>query len=184
MRGGFDSYLALFLSGGFMGIFRFYHIEERYIRYLHSIDARVLFNKGERRPYVGVVLVVNNINYYVPLESPKPNHKNIKSGGPVMKLDDGKLGIMGFNNMIPVHPDCLIEFDFLKETDEKYRMLLFNQLRYCEKNRDLIQRRAQKVYNSVITGRIPFYRKACCDFAKLERKCRNYNPDYKPLKKQ
>ena len=41
-----------------------------------------------------------------------------------------------------------------------------------------------EVYNSVITGRIPFYRKACCDFAKLERKCRNYNPDYKPLKKQ
>ena len=37
-----------------------------------------------------------------PLESPKPNHVNIKGGGPVMKLDEGRLGLMGFNNMIPV----------------------------------------------------------------------------------
>ena len=56
-----------------MGKFQFYHINEHYISYLHSIDTRVQYNKGQRRPYVGIVLSINGIDYYVPLESPKPN---------------------------------------------------------------------------------------------------------------
>lgn len=94
-----------------MGKFRFYHIDEHYIRFLHSLDNRVQHNKGQRRPYIGIVLSIDGINYYVPLESPKPNHANIKGGGPVMKLDEGRLGVMGFNNMIPVLPSCLLEFN-------------------------------------------------------------------------
>ena len=42
-----------------MGYLRFYHIKEEYIAYLHRVDRRVQFNKGERRPYVGIVLKVN-----------------------------------------------------------------------------------------------------------------------------
>lgn len=167
-----------------MASFRFYHIEEKYIRYLHSIEPRVQFNKGERRPYVGIVLSINNMDYYVPLESPKPNHQNIKSGGPVLKLDDGKLGIMGFNNMIPVFQNSLRPFDILSIEDEKYKMLLLNQLRFCEKNKDVIYRRAQKVYQNTVFKRLPFYTKECCNFAKLERKCRNYDPNYAPHKKK
>lgn len=53
-----------------MGKFQFYHINEHYISYLHSIDTRVQYNKGQRRPYVGIVLSINGIDYYVPLESP------------------------------------------------------------------------------------------------------------------
>lgn len=139
-----------------MSAFRFYHVKEKYIRYLHSIDQRVLFNKGQHRPYVGIVLSINSFNYYVPLESPKANHANIKSGGPIMKLDGGKLGIMGFNNMIPVPPSSLIDFNILEVKDEKYKMLLLNQLRFCEKNRDLIINRAKKVYRKRIEGKTPF----------------------------
>lgn len=166
-----------------MGAFRFYHIEEKYIRYLYSIDKRVQFNKGQRRPYVGVVLSISGMDYYVPLESPKPNHVNIKSGGPVLKLDGGNLGIMGFNNMIPTIPECLVRFDISKVTDEKYRMLLFNQLRYCDKHKELILNRAQTVYEKAVKQKVPFYTSACCDFLKLERKCRNYDPNYKPKPK-
>ena len=121
-----------------MGKFQFYHINEHYVSYLHSIDNRVQYNKGQRRPYVGVVLSINGVDYYVPLESPKDNHANIKGGGPVMKLDEGRLGVMGFNNMIPVLDSCLIKFDIQAVRDTKYKMLLLNQLEYCNKNRDLI----------------------------------------------
>lgn len=167
-----------------MGTFRFYHIEEKYIRYLHSIERRVQYNKGERRPYVGIVLSINGIDYYVPLESPKPNHANIKSGGPVLKLDEGRLGIMGFNNMIPVAPLSLKPFDILSIEDHSYKMLLLNQLRFCDKNKDVILRRAQKVYYNTVVKRLPFYRKECCDFAKLERKCKNYDPNFVPKMKK
>ena len=167
-----------------MGRFRFYHIQEKYINYLHSIDNRVQMNKGEHRPYVGEVLSVNGVSYYVPLESPKPNHANLKSGGPVLKLDDGRLGIMGFNNMIPVMPECLLEFDFRDIQDERYRMLLINQLSYCEKHSDIILHRAEVTYRKTVSGNAPFYRKICCDFKKLERKALKYNPDYKPKYKK
>lgn len=143
-----------------MGKFQFYHINEHYISYLHSIDTRVQYNKGQRRPYVGIVLSINGIDYYVPLESPKPNHVNIKGGGPVMKLDDGRLGLMGFNNMIPVIPSCLIKFDIQSIENENYKMLLLNQLNYCNKN------------------------KVCCNFEKLERKSKKYDPNYVPSKKK
>lgn len=66
-----------------MGKFQFYHINEHYISYLHNVDNRVQYNKGQRRPYIGIVLSLNGVDYYVPLESPKPNHANIKGGGPV-----------------------------------------------------------------------------------------------------
>lgn len=167
-----------------MGVFKFYHIQEKYINYLHSIDNRVQLNKGEHRPYVGIVLSVNGLSYYVPLESPKPNHVNLKTTGPVLKLDDGKLGIMGFNNMIPVRLECLIEFDIEAIEDEKYKMLLFNQLRYCEKNKELIWHRAEVTYRKAISGYSPFYTKVCCNFRKLERKAIQYDPNYRPKRKK
>lgn len=159
-----------------MGKLRFYHIKEEYINFLHTIDRRVQLNKGERRPYVGVVLVISGFSYFVPLESPKPNHVNIRSGGPVLKLEDGRLGIMGFNNMIPAENRHLVAFDISAEKDEKYRNLLYNQLAYCQKNYDLILARAQSTYKKAIGGKIPLYRKVCCDFKKLEENIGLFRP--------
>lgn len=161
-----------------MSNFRFYHISEKYIRYLHSADNKVAYNKNERRPYVGIVLTVNNMNYYVPLESPKKNHKNIKGNGPVLKLDDGKLGIMGFNNMLPIPDIALISFDFNDIDDEKYRSLLIKQLSYCNSHKDIILNRANNTYKKTTSGKVPFYTKICCDFVKLERMSKKYDPDH------
>ena len=157
-----------------MAKLRFYRIQDGYVDFLHKIDHRVQLNKNQKRPYVGVVMSVGESQYYVPLESPKPNHANIKSGGPVLKLDEGKLGIMGFNNMIPVKKYHLIEFDIMQEQDPKYRALLLNQLAYCEKNKDLITKRAEATYKKAIAGNNPFYRKICCDFKRLEENCNKY----------
>ena len=160
-----------------MGKFRFYHIEEEYVNYLHRVDVKVQLNKGEHRPYVGVVLKIGKWKYYVPLESPKPNHINSKSGGPVLKLDEGRLGIMGFNNMIPVEDQYLVKFDFCTIQDDNYRNLLFNQYAYCEKNKDLILSRAKAVYDKTIQGNVPFYRQVCCHFKRLEGAAKRYHPE-------
>ena len=162
-----------------MSGFRLYHISEQYIAYLNSIDNRVQWNKGMKRPYVGIVLSLNGLNYYVPLESPKPGHAKLKSGSVIIKIDGGRLGIMGFNNMIPVPPECLIYFDISKVEDEKYKMLLYNQLEFCNKNRDVITRRAEYVYRKTTSKNIPYYNDICCNFKKLERKSRKYDPNWK-----
>ena len=166
-----------------MGYFRFYRIQDPYVEYLHKWDSRVQLNKGERRPYIGIVLTVNGFNYFVPLESPKENHVNIKSGGPVLKLDGGKLGIMGFNNMIPVKRNQLINFDIADEQEKQYQMLLLNQLHYCAKHKDTILLRAQNTYAKAVGGDNPFYKRVCCDFRKLENACWRYNPNRKHSKK-
>ena len=106
--------------------------------------------------------------YYVPLESPKKNHAKIKSGGPVLKIDNGRLGIMGFNNMIPAQKQHLLLFDIAMIEDEAYRNLLYNQLKYCQKNKNIIYTRAKKTYEKATSGKNDFYEKVCCDFRRLE----------------
>lgn len=167
-----------------MAKLRFYHVSEDYIRFLHGADRRVQHNKDQRRPYVGVVLRVKDFDYFVPLESPKPGHAKIRSGGPVMKLDGGKLGIMGFNNMIPVVDAALIDFRINEVADEKYRLLLYNQLAFCNRHKQQILLRAENTYRRAVEGEIPLYKKVCCDFKKLERVSGEFDPDFRKRKRR
>ena len=57
----------------------FYHIKEDYIFFLRSYDGRIALNKGESRPYVGIVLQIGDIKYYVPFTSPKPKHQRMNN---------------------------------------------------------------------------------------------------------
>ncbi|MCJ8343448.1 MAG: type III toxin-antitoxin system ToxN/AbiQ family toxin [Cetobacterium sp.] len=49
-------------------------IEEKYINYLKKFSENVKYNKNSLRPYVGIVLIVNNYNYFAPLRSSKPKY--------------------------------------------------------------------------------------------------------------
>lgn len=158
---------------------RLYRIDDKYIRYLKGSDSRVQNNKNKRRPYVGVVLIVSNYRYFVPMESPKPNHNNIKTGKHIMKLDEGRLGLLGFNNMIPVHDSALISFDIDQEEDKQYAELLKRQISYINRRKVDILDKASKTYFAATRGNNEFLSKVCCDFKKLERACNRYNPNFR-----
>lgn len=155
---------------------RIYRIDDKYVRFLQSRDSRVQNNKNRRRPYVGIVLFVGEHKYFVPMESPKPNHVNIKPGRHILKLDNGKLGILGFNNMIPVHPSALIAFDIDDEPDAQYAELLRRQASYCNRSKADILSHAASTYYNVVSRNNPFLLKICCDFKKLEKACEQYDP--------
>lgn len=161
---------------------RIYRITDHYVRFLHGVDTRVQFNKGNRRPYVGIVLTVGQFKYFVPMESPKPNHANIKAGKHIIKLDGGRLGLLGFNNMLPVPDSALIVFDISQEPDQKYSELLKRQASYCNRHKADILNHASGTYYDVMNGRSQFLTRICCDFQKLESACSSYNPTYKPKK--
>ena len=72
---------------------RIYKISDKYIRYLHSIDSKVQYNKHAKRPYIGVVFSFAGFDYFVPMESPKPNHPSIKSGKHILKIKNGEYGL-------------------------------------------------------------------------------------------
>ena len=80
---------------------KIYRVDDKYIYYLHSKDAKVQYNKKARRPYVGIVFSFAEFEYFVPMESPKENHSKIKSGKHILKLKNGDYGMLGLNNMIP-----------------------------------------------------------------------------------
>lgn len=161
---------------------RIYKISEHYIRYLHSRDSKVQFNKGNKRPYVGVVLCVGGYKYFVPMESPKPNHVNIKPGKHIMKLDGGNMGLLGFNNMIPVHKDALLAFDITAEPDEKYRELLKRQASLCNRKKADILNQASATYFDVVNNKNKFLVSISCDFKALETASKKYRKDFKPKK--
>lgn len=156
---------------------KLYRVSDKYIRFLKSRDARVQDNKNRRRPYVGIVLYVGDHRYFVPMESPKPNHANIKPGRHIMKLDDGKLGLLGFNNMIPVHDTAVISFDINAESDEKYAELLRRQVTYINRHKADILHHASQTYYSVVNKKNKFLLGICCDFKKLEYACSKYDPN-------
>lgn len=161
---------------------KIYRVEEKYIHFLKSRDDKVQDNKGRRRPYVGVVLYVGSYKYFVPMESPKPNHANVKPGRHILKLDEGRLGLLGFNNMIPVPDSALIQFDINLEPDEKYAELLRRQVTYINRNKAAVYSHASSTYYHVVTKKTAFLCQISCDFAKLEKACVQYNPNFKPKK--
>ena len=115
-----------------------YNIKTDYIQFLRTFDTKIEENKNEKRPYVGVVLQIGSIEYYAPLTSPKPKHKNMKNSKDFRKIENGKYGAINFCNMIPVRRNALILKDINNEPDLQYRRLLQNvtpdhQLGECDR---------------------------------------------------
>lgn len=157
-----------------MEALKIYRIDDRYVRFLRSRDHRVQDNKDRRRPYVGVVLYVGSYRYFVPMESPKPNHVNIKPGHHIMKLEGGSLGLLGFNNMVPVPDAALVEFDIAAEPNAEYADLLRRQIYSINRSRSDVLDHAAKTYYQAVNGKNSFYLRICCDFKKLEAACDQY----------
>lgn len=124
---------------------QFYHIKDDYIKFLLKFDKNVADNKVGSRPYVGVVLVIEGINYYAPLTSPKPKHRNMKNQIDFRKIGGGEYGAINLNNMIPVPVSALIELDIEKEPDLKYRRLLKKQFLFLDRDVKGIEKAACKL---------------------------------------
>lgn len=167
----------IFLERRIVETLKIYRVSDKYVHYLKSKDPRVQDNKGRRRPYVGVVLFMGAYQYFVPMESPKPNHENIKPGHHIMKIEEGRLGLLGFNNMIPI-PDCaLIRFNIDEEPDPKYAELLRRQASYINRKKADVLNHAAQTYFQVVRKKNKFLLRICCDFQKLEHACDQYDPN-------
>ncbi len=128
---------------------RFYHITDSYIDYLSQYDSNIRENKSEARPYVGVIFQVSEINYFIPLSSPKEKHKTMKNNEDFIKINGGKYGVINLNNMIPIPESELVNFDILDEENENYRIILFNQFSFFKKNIKDIATKAKDLYNKI-----------------------------------
>lgn len=104
-------------------------VDFEYCNYLRKFDKRVPYNFTNKiRPFVGVLFEINGCTYFAPLSSPKPKHLKMKNTIDFLRLDNGELGAINFNNMLPVKMKNIEFLDLnrknLSEDEDKYQKLL------------------------------------------------------------
>lgn len=157
---------------------RIYEIDPEYILYLHGFDCRVSLehNDGKTRKYLGILLEVDGKKYYAPMSSPKPKHLTINSSAAdIYKIDDGNLGVVNLNNMIPVPNSAVIDIDINTIANFTYKRLLQKQARKIKADSDKIIKKANRLYKMVYRDTTSeSLIKRCCDFKMLEEKSSDY----------
>ena len=175
-----ESQLFVF-RGGCMRL-KLYTIDAEYCNYLRSVDLRVSDVQGQKsgRPFVGVVLSVNGVDYFAPLSSPKPKHLKMPDSIDFIKIKKGEWGVINLNNMIPVQCSWITEVNHCAEStdakkDKDYKTLIENQLTWCNSNKQHIQSSAARLRDVVVKGYAPLKLVSrCCDFLELEKACVKY----------
>lgn len=160
---------------------KFYHIKDDYISFLREFDKKVSENKQEGRPYVGTLIQMGDVGYYAPFTSPKKKHLQMKNGKDFRKIDQGKLGAINFNNMIPVANTALMLIDIDHEPDLQYRRLLQNQYKAIKADFSAIVQTAKALRKIVLTedDQLTAYdrrvKERCCNLKLLESIYIQYN---------
>ena len=170
---------------------KLYSVNDNYINYLRKFDTKVYDNKENNRKvmrkYLGIVLKINELNYYIPMSSPKKSDYNsdnsiTKSIIPIIRvISDEEVnhipvlkGTLRISNMIPVPDSELILYEPKYEKNENYKILVEKELEFIEKNEQMIQKYASIIYNQKIKNYNVSYIKNVVDFKLLEKKCREY----------
>lgn len=164
--------------------FKLVKVDSKYCDFLRKYDDKISYNKSskETRPFIGVLFKIKECEYFAPLSSPKEKHKKMKNSIDFIKLKNGDLGAINFNNMIPVK-NSNYKIVNLKEKvisikETKYRSLLKEQLSWLNENYVQIKNKSFKLYTLYINDKLPLsIKNRCCNFILLEEKCDEYNKD-------
>lgn len=179
---------------------KFYTIDIDYIKYLHSYDSEVYFNKKrhdyENKPYVGTVVYNDSVPYFIPLTSAKTKHLKLKNTGMdylliyenieeseihkkdiIKTMGNGKLkkllSVVDLRKAIPVAEDCYHEIDIRTHKD---RDLLAKEYAFCKKKKNTIFNKSLSIIKQQKkTKEIKF---AYCNFDLLEEKMNEWNDSH------
>ena len=180
--------------------FGFYNINPAYLKYLHGIDGEVRYSEEkayDRKPFLGILIMINSYNYFIPLTSGKQKHAAWKVTGKdhfliceairpeerrsndIIKAPGSGLlrilAVLDVKKMIPVPDGLYRQIDFMQVQDRRYQGLLWKEFRSCRKIAKEILEKAGAVYREQKeTGTIhPMF----CNFAALEKACGDYRPE-------
>lgn len=162
----------------------FYIVDSAYAAYLQEEEqtkrgfSRVPnmdYGANRKQKFLcGIVLQVNNMNYYVPVTS----YKEQKPDNFLIRADNGKVvSSLRFNYMFPIPIGAVAIRSIKEEPDRAYRSLLSQELRYCIKNQGKIQQLAERTYKRVLLGKNKGLVVNSCDFIFLEKKCSEWQAD-------
>lgn len=156
---------------------QFYEINPAYIDYLVPFASHLFHNRQDHqqnsRKYIGIVLTVNDLDYFVPLSSFKSKHLKMRESVDFIKIR--QFAVLNLNNMIPVPKSSLTFVNINGVADLNYRNLLRNEYRIIKVLEKKILKNAQIVYtHKVRGGNESRLSKRCNDFILLEQKAKEY----------
>jgi len=161
----------------------FFDVDKQYVEFLQNAEfdkrgfscvPNMEYQNREQKFLCGIVLKIDNFNYYVPVTS----YKQKQSENVLIRFDDDKTnqikGSLRFNYMIPVPDECIQIRSINSETDPQRRRFLARQLKYIRSIEKKIFNQAQKTYSRVVNGSNMEVKQYACDFKLLEEKCLEY----------
>ena len=150
---------------------KFYDIDKDYILYLKQFEKKIpnIDYQKHDKFICGVVLNINDINYYAPISSSREKKRTSML---IYNEKNEPVSSIRFSFMFPVSEVLLKEKDFNSE-DYLYKRLLMEELDYCNQNREKIYKLAEDVYKIGVNKNHPLS-KVCCDFKLLEEKYMQY----------
>lgn len=156
---------------------RFFEIDPGYIESLLPYAPHLYMNKKpgqtNERKFIGIVLKVNDLNYFAPLSSAKKKHNYMEEGLDFIKVKH--YAVINLNNMFPVPLQVCSPVDFSQEKNPKYKDLLLAEYRFIKMIDEKIRKNAQLLYNHKVKNGISTpLAKRCLDFLLLEEKCREW----------
>lgn len=164
---------------------KFYTVPYDYIQFLQESEKAVRgfsrvpnldYGANRNQKFVcGVVLNINDINYFAPITSYKT-----KMPDNFLIFNDKKnkvLSSLRFNYMFPIPKGIEKPYVFSSIADKKYRFLVTQEYQYCVSNQDEIRRLAHRTYKRVLLGKDKGLVHNSCAFTLLEQKCTEYTKD-------
>lgn len=165
-----------------------FNVDDNYISFLKQTDNTVCDNKS-KRPYVGPLFSYNGTNFYAPLSTNgfsnvehkgKPNHDNFIHYK-IIGHNKETIGIIRFNNMIPVPDSALKKID-IRTLPQSHKDLLNDDVDFIRSHTNTITARSlslfkmksSKVRNNQGTIK---YTKMCCKFKELSVKANYFIQD-------
>lgn len=146
---------------------KFYDVDEKYVKYLQSIDSQIpnIHYSSNNKFVCGVVLDIDNIKYYAPI-----SHTTQKFKTSLLIYDNKKpISSIRFSFMFPAYTEVLTEKNFkqIAKIDQKYADILSAEYEFCKNNLDKIYKKAQAVYK-IGCNKSHRLNYTCCDFEILE----------------
>ena len=166
---------------------RFYKVKMKYVRNLQNVDSsnNILSVSSQRhknkRLFLGVVIMLDNHKYCIPLSSVEEKDKYSKMSENItlrkIRNENGDvIAVLNINNMMPVREEYIIPFDIEKLEDDTekraaYKKHCLEELAWCNKHENEIIRLAKELHRMICSNENFSKRKICPNYKLLEKEC-------------
>lgn len=143
-------------------------LEKRGFSHVPNMD----YGKDRKDKFLcGIVLHINNTDYYVPVSS----YKLQKPDNLLIHAQNGAVtSSLRFNYMFPIPKEYIFPYDFNNLSNGTYKRLVMQEWNFCNAHREKIYALAERTYRRVLLGKDKGLVANSCDFLYLEQKCREY----------